>query len=83
MNVFEIIAGAIMLVASLVIILLVVAQEPADQSGMSGAITGGETYYGQGRGKTANVVLGNFTRIAAFILFGLTIATHLVKIFSK
>lgn len=83
MNIFEIIAGAVMLIASLVIILLVVAQQPADQNGMSGAITGGETYYGQGRSRTANVMLGNFTRIAAFVLFGLTIATHLVKIFSK
>lgn len=83
MNTGEIVAGAVLLVLSILIIIIVLMQDPKDQSGLSGAITGGETYFGQGRGRTRDALLATITKWSAAILFALVIGLNLLTILTK
>lgn len=83
MNFGETFTGVVMILASLLIIFIVLMQDPKDQSGLSGTITGGETYFGQGRGRTRDALLASFTKVLAFIFFAVTIGLNLVTILSK
>ena len=84
MGIFEIIMGAILVVVSVGIIYLVVIQEPAQQSGASGAVMGTQgSYLNQGNGRNASSMLATVTKIAAVVFFVATIGVHLVKIFVK
>ncbi|MFT3950542.1 MAG: preprotein translocase subunit SecG [Oscillospiraceae bacterium] len=80
MGVPQIIAGAILFLASIVIILIVLMQESKDQ-GLTGAIGGGvnESHYGKNPSRTRDARLSRYTKVSAFILFGLTIAVNIVN----
>ncbi|MDD3430236.1 MAG: preprotein translocase subunit SecG [Oscillospiraceae bacterium] len=82
MNVFEIISGVILILASLVIILLVMTQD-SKGNGLSGAIAGGENMMNEGRMRTKDVVLAKYTKIAAIVFFVVTLVVSAVSIYVK
>ena len=64
MSVIEIVAGALLIVASLVIILVVLAQDTKEQ-GLTSAIGGGynDSFYGKNGSNTKDAKLNRLTRI--------------------
>ncbi len=78
MSTVEIIAGVLLVIAGLVIILVVLAQESKEQ-GLTSAIGGGanESFYEHNMGKTRDAKLSKFTRNAAIVLFIVTLAVNL------
>ena len=65
MSVIEIVAGALLIVASLVIILVVLAQDTKEQ-GLTSAIGGGynDSFYGKNGSNTKDAKLNRLTRIS-------------------
>lgn len=83
MNAFEIVAGVVLMLCSLVIIILVLLQE-SKGNGLSGAIGGGEMMMmGEGRGRTADALMAKYTKIAAIIFFVLAIAVSVLSVLFK
>ncbi|MGL5973017.1 MAG: preprotein translocase subunit SecG [Oscillospiraceae bacterium] len=81
MSIVEVISGGILLVVSVLIILIVVSQEPSNSQGV-GVVDGGQSsYYGQGRTRTSNGILKTITVIGAVLFFITTIAVNLVSVF--
>lgn len=80
MPLIEIIAGALLIVASLVIILIVLVQESKEQ-GLTSAIGGGsnESFYEKNTGRTRDAKLSKFTKAAAIILFVVTLAVNIIS----
>ena len=72
MSVIEIVAGALLIVASLVIILVVLAQDTKEQ-GLTSAIGGG--YNGS---NTKDAKLNRLTRISAILIFVITLAVNII-----
>ena len=83
MSVFEYIIGAILIVFSLIIILVVLLQEGNQQN--VGVISGGaDTFLDKGAAKTWNMRLAKWTKIIAISFFVLVFAGMLVtKFLSK
>ena len=73
MSVIEIVAGALLIVASLVIILVVLAQDTKEQ-GLTSAIGGGynDSFY------TKDAKLNRLTRISAILIFVITLAVNII-----
>lgn len=79
MSAIEGILGCILLVACLIIIFIVLAQEGKDQ-GLTSAIGGGatDTFFGKNEGRTKEAKLNRWTKFAAFIFFVLTLVVNVV-----
>lgn len=84
MSVLEIIAGVLLIVASLVIILVVLVQESKEQ-GLTSAIGGGsnDSFYGKNSGRTRDAKLARFTRAAAIVFFVVTLAVNIFASIKK
>ena len=78
MSVIEIVAGALLIVASLVIILVVLAQDTKEQ-GLTSAIGGGynDSFYGKNGSNTKDAKL-RLTRISAILIFVITLAVNII-----
>ena len=73
MAVAEIIVGALVLILSIVIILVVLLQEGRRQ-GISGAISGGaDTFLSKNKARTVDAFLAKWTKVIAIAFFVLVI----------
>ncbi|HIQ57921.1 MAG TPA: preprotein translocase subunit SecG [Candidatus Merdivicinus intestinavium] len=83
MNVFEIVAAILLLLACIVLVVLVMLQESKDK--MSQTITGGtnESYLGRNSGRTLDAMLAKITKIAAIVFFVLTILVSVFTVYIK
>ena len=73
--------GAILIVASILIIILVLLQESNTQ-GLSGAIAGGaDTFFGKHKGHTMQSKLKKLTTILSIIFFVVVLAAFIVLLF--
>lgn len=77
MGIWEIISGALLILASLCIIIMVMLQE-GKGNGLSSVMSGSEMM-NEGRARSRDTVLAKYTKIAAIVFF---IATFLVSVFS-
>ena len=80
MNILEIISGILLLASCVVIILVVMFQEPKSQ--MSGAVAGGnsDSYFSGNKSRTKAGMLAKLTKIAAFTLFIVTLVVNIANI---
>lgn len=71
--------GALLIVASILITVIVLMQQ-SRQAGLSGAIAGGsETFFGKNKGRSMDAKLAKFTKILGVIFFILSlVATFLI-----
>ena len=81
MNVFEIIAGAFLILTSIAIIVLVMLQDSTDS--MSSAVPGdvSDSYFSNNRGRTREEKLKKFTKICVIVFLVLTLAVGVVSRF--
>ncbi len=79
MSVIEIIGGVCTLLASVLIIILCIAQSQKQQD-MSSALSGqSDNFYGKnGRGSSREEALASLTRIMAIIFFVVTLAVYII-----
>ena len=84
MQLIEIIAGVLLIIASLVIILVVLVQDSKEQ-GLTSAVGGGsnESFYERNTGRTRDAKLSKFTRVAAIVLFVVTLAVNVISALMK
>lgn len=84
MELIEIIAGVLLILASLVIILVVLVQESKEQ-GLTSAIGGGsnESFYEKNTGRTRDAKLSRFTKAAAIVFFVVTLAVNIISSLMK
>ena len=82
MNIIEIVFGALLMVISLFIIVVVVLQE-SRQSDMSGVITGStsESFLGKRGRRDKEAILSRITKICAVLLFIFVVAVNLFSVF--
>lgn len=83
MNIFEIIAGALLILLSVAIIILVALQDSTE--GMSSAVTGdvSQSYLANNRGRTREEKLKKITKICVIVFLVLTVAVGIVIRFVK
>ena len=83
MNLFEIIAGALLILLSVAIIILVALQDSTE--GMSSAVTGdvSQSYLANNRGRTREEKLKKITKICVIVFLVLTVAVGIVIRFVK
>ena len=81
MGILEIIAGVLLVVCSVVIVLLVLAQE-AKTSGMT-AIAGGSDVYGDMQSRTADAKIAKVTKYAGIAFFVLVVLVSALTAFAK
>ena len=83
MNLFEIIAGALLILLSIAIIVLVTLQDSTE--GMSSAVTGdiSQSYLANNRGRTREEKLKKITKICVIVFFVLIVAVGIVIRFVK
>lgn len=73
--------GAILIVASVFIIILVLLQESNTQ-GLSGAIAGGaDTFFGKNKGHTMQSKLKKLTTIVSIVFFVVVLAAFIILLF--
>lgn len=79
MGTIEIAAGIILILCSVVIILVVLAQENKDD-GLTSAIGGGynESFYENNMSRTKDAKLSRFTKISAALIFIVTLALNVI-----
>ena len=78
MNVWEIIIGILMIIASLLVIFVVVLQQ-GRRAGGAGVITGGaDTFLSKNKSRTMDATLGRWTKYLAVAFFVLTLLANLV-----
>lgn len=83
MAAYEYILGAVLIVLSLVMIIIVLMQQ-SRSAGLSGAIAGGaETFFGKHKGRTIEAKLAKYTKILGVFFFVLTLGTTLLLAFLK
>lgn len=84
MGIAEIIAGSVLIAASLVIILIVLAQDSKDD-GLTSAIGGGynSSFFEGNKSRTKDAKLSKFTKAAAVLLFIVTLALNVIISFSN
>lgn len=83
MAAYEYILGAVLIVLSLVMIIIVLMQQ-SRSAGLSGAIAGGaETFFGKHKGRTIEAKLAKYTKILGVLFFVLTLGTTLLLAFLK
>ena len=76
--IFEIIAGALLILLSIAIIILVTLQDSTE--GMSSAVTGdvSQSYFANNRGRTREEKLKKITKICVIVFMVLVIAVGIV-----
>lgn len=81
MSIYEIIGGAVLLLASVIIIIANLLQE-TKQPGLSSAIGGGsnESFYGKNSSRSREAKLVRFTGAMTVIFFIVTLALNLLPI---
>ena len=80
---YMILFGAITILTSIALIIIVLMQE-GRSDGLSGAIAGGaETFFGKNKGRTTEHKLVTITKILAVIFFVLSLIATLVVLFIK
>lgn len=80
---YEIVLGAVLFVASVILVIVVLMQESKTQ-GLSGAIAGGaETFLGKNKGRTMEQKLVKITKVLAVIFFVLSLLATLIVLFLK
>ncbi len=78
MQIAEIIVGALVLLLSIVLILVVLLQE-GHRQGISGAISGGaDTFLSKNKARTVDAFLGKWTKYIAILFFVLIIAANFI-----
>lgn len=78
MTPWEYILGAVLIVISIVLIILVLLQE-SKQQGLSGAIAGGaDTFFGKNKGRTMEAKLEKITKVLCTVFIILTLVTTFV-----
>ncbi|MBO5935271.1 MAG: preprotein translocase subunit SecG [Clostridia bacterium] len=78
MTPWEYILGAVLIVISIVLIILVLLQE-SKQQGLSGAIAGGaDTFFGKNKGRTMEAKMEKITKILCTVFIILTLVTTFV-----
>lgn len=84
MGVPEIIAGAVLILCSLVIVLVVLAQDSKDD-GLTSAIGGGynASFYENNMARTKDAKLSRFTKFSAVLIFVITLALNVLSNFNK
>ncbi len=84
MGTLEIIAGVVLILCSIVIILVVLAQDSKDD-GLTSAIGGGSnaSFYENNMARTKDAKLSRFTKVAATLIFIITLALNIIANFSK
>ncbi|MDL2324868.1 preprotein translocase subunit SecG [Ruminococcaceae bacterium OttesenSCG-928-A16] len=83
MSVWEIISGVILILSCIVIVAIVLVQEPKGQ-GLSSVITGGtEMMSGESRNRSKEVRQVKFTRNAAIIFFVFTVLVNILSVLVK
>ncbi|MBQ4155063.1 MAG: preprotein translocase subunit SecG [Clostridia bacterium] len=83
MEVLQIIVGALVLLLSIVIILVVILQE-GHRSGINGAISGGaDTFLSKNKARTFDAFLARWTKWIAVGFFVLTIVANVIALAIK
>ncbi len=79
MSTLEIVAGIILILCSVIIILVVLAQDTKDD-GLTSAIGGGynESFYENNMSRTKDAKLSRFTKVAAALIFIITLAMNVI-----
>lgn len=78
MSVLEYILGAVLILVSIGLIVLVLLQE-SKQQGLSGAIAGGsDTFFSKNKGRTREAQLEKLTKILSIVFIILTLVTTLI-----
>ena len=76
MSALEIVLGALILVASIIIIAVILLQE-GRRAGISGVISGGtDTFLSKNKAKTFEAFLAKWTKVVAIVFFLLVIAAN-------
>ncbi len=81
MTVWQYIIGAVIIIVSVLLVILVLMQE-SRSAGLSGAIAGGaDTFFGKGKGKSMEKKLEKGTKILAVAFFVLTFGATVLFMF--
>lgn len=80
MSVLEYAGGALIILLSIVLVLLVLLQQSPKGSGIS-ALTGGDSYYNKNMDRSRDAVFSKFTKYGAILLFALVIAASILPRF--
>lgn len=82
MGTLEIVAGAILIAISVIIVVVTLLQETKNP-GMSSAIGGGsnDSFYGKNSGRSKEAKLAKFTTVMTIIFFVVTLAVNIVPLF--
>lgn len=81
MGVLEIIAGVLLILCSVVVVMLVLAQE-AKTNGMA-AMTGGSDVYGDMQSRTADAKLAKMTKVAGIAFVVLVVVVSAISALVK
>ena len=80
---YEILLGAVLIVTSIALVVIVLMQE-GRSDGLSGAIAGGaETFFGKNKGRTMEQKLVKITKVLAILFFILSLVATLIVLFVK
>jgi len=84
MSVLEIAVGVVILIVSIAITCICLAQDQKSQDSMTAALTGASTdsFYGKNEGRTKEAILNKITRTLGIILFIAVLAVNIVPIFT-
>ncbi len=79
MGVLEIVAGAVLILCSIIIVLVVLAQESKDD-GLTSAIGGGynESFFEGNQSRTKDAKLSRLTKVSAALIFIITLALNVI-----
>ncbi|MCR5522277.1 MAG: preprotein translocase subunit SecG [Clostridia bacterium] len=78
---YEIVLGAVLIVTSIILVVVVLMQE-GRADGLSGAIAGGaETFFGKNKGRTIEQKLVKITKALAVVFFVLSLLATLIVLF--
>lgn len=83
MEIYEIILGAVLILTSIILVVIVLMQE-SRSAGLSGAIAGGaETFLGKNKGRTIEDKLVKITKYLAIAFMILALVSTLIVLFIK
>ena len=82
MSILEIISGVLLILSSIAIIILVLLQD-SKGNGLAGVIGGGDMMMMDGRSRTPSSLMVKYTKVAAVVLFVLTIGVNVISALVK
>lgn len=84
MGTIEIIAGAVLILCSIIVVLIVLAQDSKDD-GLTSAIGGGynSSFYENNMARTKDAKLSRFTKVSAVLIILVTLALNVIPNFVK